>query len=166
MNVAYLCLGGNIEKREKYLKSALQLIETKIGTVIKQSYVYETEAWGTENQSPYLNLCISVNTELSPEKLIQELLNIEKENGRVRDANNQFASRTVDIDILFYNDIVINQADLMIPHPRLHLRKFVLMPLKEICPNYVHPVLKTSIQNLEKLCEDQLKVNLFKEALV
>ena len=162
MNVTYLCLGGNIGDRESAIYQALFEISQRVGEITAQSKVYETEAWGVENQQAYLNQCIEVKTLLSPDELITTLLSIEQYLGRVRSLNGVYEPRTIDIDILFYNHAIIENEQLTIPHPRLQLRKFVLIPLNEICSNYLHPLLNKSIFNLLSQCEDQSEVKLFK----
>lgn len=162
MNVAYLCLGGNIGDRESAIYQALFEISQKVGEITAQSKVYETEAWGVENQQAYLNQCIEVKTLLSADELITTLLSIEQYLGRIRSVNGIYEPRTIDIDILFYNQDIINNEQLTIPHPRLQLRKFVLIPLNEICSTYLHPLLNKTIFNLLSHCEDQSEVKLFK----
>lgn len=162
MNEAYLCLGGNIGDREKALKLALLKITEETGKIESKSAIYETEAWGVENQQSYLNQCIKISTCLNPEQLIKILLSIEKSLGRERKFDHTYEPRTLDIDILFYNDLITEQEHLVIPHPRLQLRKFVLIPLNEIATNYLHPVLNKTIFNMLKECEDTSEVKLFK----
>lgn len=161
MNVTYLCLGGNIGDRETALKLALSKIEEQIGKITSQSSIYETEAWGVENQQAYLNQCIEVKTTLSAPSLIESLLLIEKELGRMRTISDTYEPRTIDIDILFYNHDIINEPKLMVPHPRLHLRKFVLIPLNEIASNYLHPLLNKTIFSLLSECDDSSDVKQF-----
>lgn len=162
MNVAYLCLGGNIGDRESAIYQALFEISQKVGEIKAQSKIYETEAWGVENQQAYLNQCIEVNTYLNADELITTLLSIEQYLGRTRTLNGGYEPRTIDLDVLFFNNEVINSTHLTVPHPRLHLRKFVLIPLNEICPNYLHPILNKTIFNLLSECSDLSEVNLFK----
>ncbi|MDF2447860.1 MAG: folK [Bacteroidota bacterium] len=162
MNIAYLCLGGNIGNREDALKKAIWDISEKAGTIESRSQIYETEAWGIDNQQAYLNQTVKIQTELSPVELIECLLNIEKNLGRQRNFKLQYEARTLDIDILFYNDLILKEEHLIIPHPRMHLRKFVLVPLNEIAPNYLHPELNKSIFNLLKECEDHSEVKPYK----
>jgi deoxyguanosine kinase len=109
-----------------------------------------------------LNQCIKVKTDLKATELIDVLLLIEKELGRERTINQIYEPRTIDIDILFYNNDIINESKLLVPHPRLHLRKFVLIPLEEIASNYLHPLLNKTIFNLLSECEDTSDVKLFK----
>ena len=162
MNVTYLCLGGNMGDRESALNHALLEINKSIGKVTSQSGIYETEAWGVENQQAYLNQCIRIETNLDALSLIESLLNIEKKRGRKRSDLPVYEPRTIDIDILFYNNEIINESTLLVPHPRLHLRKFVLIPLNEIASNYLHPLLNKTIFNLLSECEDTSEVNKIK----
>ncbi len=162
MNSAYLCLGGNIGDREKSLQLALVKINETAGKIIIKSDIYETEAWGVESQQAYLNQCVKIETMLTPENLIATLLNIEKSLGRERSFNHIYESRTLDIDILFYNNLIMAKEHLVIPHPRLQLRKFVLIPLNEIAQDYLHPILNKTIFSLLKECEDTSEVKHFK----
>lgn len=161
MNVAYLCLGGNIGDREKAIELALLKISQQVGEIQSKSEIYETEAWGVTNQQAYLNQCVEVKTNLASINLINTLLFIEKELGRERTLNITYEPRTIDIDILFYNNAIINTDKLIVPHPRLHLRKFVLIPLHEIASNYLHPVLNKTIFNLLSECKDTSEVQQF-----
>lgn len=162
MNVAYLCLGGNIGDREKALDLAILKIKDIIGQITSLSNIYETQAWGVDNQQAYLNQCIMVKTNFNALSLIDKLLLIEKELGRERTINASYEPRTIDIDILFFNQEVINLPQLIIPHPRLHLRDFVLIPLSEIAPNYLHPLLNKTIFSLLTNSMDASDVKLFK----
>jgi 2-amino-4-hydroxy-6-hydroxymethyldihydropteridine diphosphokinase len=162
MNDTYLCLGGNIGDREKAIELALLKISQQVGEISSKSEIYETEAWGVTNQQPYLNQCVKVETKFSALKLIDTLLLIEKELGRERTLNLTYESRTIDIDILFFNKEIIQLPHLIVPHARLHLRKFVLIPLHEIASNYLHPVLNKTIFNLLNECEDSSEVNQLK----
>lgn len=163
MNVAYLCLGGNIGNRESSINEALEQINQTVGEIISFSSIYETEAWGVTNQQAYLNMCICMNTEFHSHELIKTLLHIEKNLGRERNVYHTYEPRTIDIDILFFNNEIIHNNNLTVPHPRLHLRKFVLVPLNEIAPNYLHPVLNKTIFNLLNDCADTSKVKLYKK---
>ena len=165
MNVTYLCLGGNIGDREKALEMALLEISKTIGDITAKSKIYETEAWGVENQQAYLNQCVEVKTPFTSEDLMIELLHIEKELGRERIESETYEPRTIDLDVLFYNKDCINTPLLQIPHPRLHLRKFVLIPLNEIATEFLHPLLNKSTFNLLSECKDNSDVKLFKANL-
>ena len=157
MNVVFLGLGGNIGNRLENLDKIREAIKSQCGEISKNSGIYETDAWGSESSNKYLNQVVRLLTPLSPEKLLEKLLKIEHTLGRVRSAQ-QNSDRTADIDILVYNDAVILGEDIQIPHPRLHLRKFVLTPLCEIAPALIHPVLKKSIAALLDACNDTLQV--------
>lgn len=162
MNVAYLCLGGNIGNRETAINEALLQISQSAGKIISRSGVYETEAWGVTNQQAYLNMCICIQTSFASKELITTLLHIEKELGRERNLYHTYEPRTIDIDILFYNNEIINEENLIVPHPRLHLRKFVLIPLNEIASTHLHPVLNKTIFSLLEECADVSDVKPYK----
>lgn len=160
MNTAYLCLGGNMGDRESLLQHAIALIGEQAGTVSARSGIYETEAWGTTGAA-YLNCCVELQTALSPQDLMQSLLGIELSLGRHRGPE-QYAPRLIDIDILFYNTDTINETHLHIPHPRMQLRRFVLKPLCDIAPGFVHPVLHRTVRQLLQDCEDQSEVHFYR----
>lgn len=157
-HTVFLCLGGNIGDRAYYIQSAIAEIDLEIGEVISQSTMYETEAWGVKNEQNYLNCCIKVNSVLPAIDLLDKVLQIEKKLGRVRKPQFQYGARTIDIDVLFYDKEVIETNKITVPHPRLHLRKFVLIPLNEIARDFIHPVLKEMICNLLIQCNDNLEV--------
>ncbi len=153
-------MGGNIGNRAQYLADAIELAGSRAGLVRACSAIYETEAWGVDEQAAYLNCCVMLDTELGATALMDELLGIERALGRVREGM-QYAARTVDIDLLFFNHEVI-EGLLTVPHPRLHLRRFVLVPLNEIAPAYLHPVLGQSVEQLLAQCSDKNLVTLYK----
>lgn len=155
MNNAYLLTGGNMGNRKKNLARAYALINEYCGTVVKSSSLYETAAWGKEDQPAFLNQALELNTALSPQKLLKELLQIEKEIGRVR--KEKYGPRVIDIDILLFNTEIIDEQGLEIPHPELENRRFALYPLSEIAGKIVHPVLKKNITELLKICPDKLR---------
>ena len=156
MNQTYLLIGGNLGKREENLERAKRSIAGRLGPVLKVSSIYETEAWGMKDQPAFLNQVLFVETELSPVAVLDAILSIEKEMGRTR--MEKFGPRTIDIDILFFNDLVIQESSLTIPHPQLHLRRFTLEPLNEIAPNLKHPVFNKPISELLKESIDPLVV--------
>ncbi len=156
MNTAFLCLGGNLGNREENLKSAINSLGKKVGTITKVSSIYETASWGNTDQPAYLNQVLEINTELSSKELLAVCLEVEKELGRTR--NIKWENRLIDIDILFFNTEIIDLPELKIPHPLLHQRAFVLKPLNEIASEYLHPILKQSVKQLFENCNDQLKV--------
>jgi 2-amino-4-hydroxy-6-hydroxymethyldihydropteridine diphosphokinase len=153
METIFLGLGGNKDDRWLLLEQAKAMVSKNVGTITKESSVYETPPWGFESKDFFLNQVIQVVTPLEPETLIQELQAIESSLGRVRGAQ-QYASRSMDIDLLFYGTRVLQTNNLQVPHPRLHLRNFVLLPLNEIAPDYIHPILKKHIKELLAECID------------
>jgi 2-amino-4-hydroxy-6-hydroxymethyldihydropteridine diphosphokinase len=158
MNNAFLLIGGNIGDRLKSLGLATNALE-KIGKVISESCVYETAAWGVTDQPSFLNKVLHIETELYAIELLKKLLEIEESIGRKRLV--KFGPRKIDIDILFFNDDVVESEQLIIPHPQIQHRKFVLVPMNELQPTLKHPVLKKSINQLMLECPDQLDVKVF-----
>ena len=163
MNIVFLGIGTNSGNREENLKNAVDGIKERIGSVIKSSSVYETEPWGFMTDDQFLNMVVEVETELSPLSLLPEINNTETLLGRIRDKK-QYVSRIIDIDILFYEDLIIDECSLKIPHPLMHKRRFVLVPLCEIAPEMIHPVLKMSCTSLLESCKDESKVKLFRQS--
>jgi len=156
MNSTYLLIGGNLGNRIENLAMARSLIENELGKIIKASSIYETAAWGITEQPDFLNQVLLIKTKFPPEKMMQLILSIENKMGRVRTQKN--ASRIIDIDILFFNDEIISNENLTIPHPEIQNRKFALIPLNEIASDLVHPVFKQSIKNLLSTSKDKLQV--------
>ena len=156
MNSVFLIVGGNLGNRKKNLQTAATLIDEQVGTIIQSSKIYETEPWGLTDQPAFYNQVHLVKSKLDAETIIDTILKIEKKMGRVRTIKN--AARIIDIDILFFNEEIINEPNLVIPHREIPNRRFVLMPLNEIAPLLIHPVLKKNISELLSTCKDQLKV--------
>ena len=152
----YLLLGSNLGNRLEILSSAIQQLEFQVGKIIKTSSVYESEPWGVTDQQRFLNQIIEIETGLSPENLLETCLNIEKDLGRTR--FKKWRERTIDIDILFYNNDIIKTSSLIVPHPQIHNRRFTLVPLCEMDKSKNHPILNKSVEELLKNCEDKLKV--------
>ncbi len=151
MNRVALLIGGNQGNRQALIQQATALIQERIGTVAAASRVYETEPWGEFDapQPNFFNRGLLVETAMTAHEVLHEALAIEAELGRVRKAGSKlYSSRPMDIDLIFYNDEVIESAELTIPHPRMHLRQFVLEPLAEIMPDYRHPVLGLTVKEL------------------
>lgn len=156
MHIAYLLTGGNLGNRHQNLMNAKKRIDTDCGPVLTFSEIYETEAWGLHDQSPFLNQAIAINTTFSPQDLLKKILGIEKRLGRTRDV--KFGPRIIDIDIIFYENLVVEVPGLSIPHPQLQYRRFALECLNDIAADFIHPVLKQPVWQILKKCKDPLKV--------
>ncbi|MCK9204285.1 MAG: 2-amino-4-hydroxy-6-hydroxymethyldihydropteridine diphosphokinase [Bacteroidales bacterium] len=165
MREVFLLLGSNRGNRHELLYKAAAMIAAEAGTVLNLSSIYETEPWGFTDPIPFLNQALEIETELSPEKLLETLLLIEKKLGRIREENPvnfpspaterpAYIGRTIDIDILLYGNKLILSDSLTIPHPRLHERFFALQPLAEIAPDFVHPAIRKDIKTLLKMTID------------
>ena len=152
----FLLLGGNLGDRHLFLDQAIKHIANDIAPVLQASSVYETESWGKTGAPDYLNQVIMLQTNLSAQTILQKILNIENILGRSR--GEKWGSRTIDIDILFYGQAIINEPGLHIPHPELHNRRFTLAPLAEIAPDWTHPVFKKNILQLKNQLKDSLIV--------
>ena len=159
MSIAYLGLGTNLGDRKENLRRAIQAIASKM-YVCKQSSLYETAAWGYTDQPDFLNQVVQVETDLTPLRLLNFLKKTEIELGRI--ANFRYGPRQIDLDILFYDDLVKNTNRLQIPHPRLAERAFVLVPLNEIAPDLIHPVFGKTIAELLAELPDKTGVRLCK----
>ncbi len=162
MHKLFLLLGGNIGDKKQLFMDALQRIQKELGEILKISSIYETEPWGFQSDDLFWNLAIEIETKLEPEKVLDTTQRIEKELGRVRKTN-QYESRPMDIDIMFYDDLILDTEKLVIPHPRITERRFVLEPLAELTPDYIHPVLQLKVEELLKRCEDNLLVKKLKK---
>jgi 2-amino-4-hydroxy-6-hydroxymethyldihydropteridine diphosphokinase len=159
MNLAFLLTGGNLGSRAENLENAKTQVILRTGRLLAASSLYETAAWGKQDQPDYLNQVLLIETALSPTELLEIILTIEKNLGRER--KEKYDARLIDIDILFYNDEQIQLPELVIPHPLLHTRRFVLEPLCEIAPHFIHPVFNTTITELLAACNDPLNVKKF-----
>ena len=145
----YLSLGSNLGDKQANIKKALALISERVGEVLALSGINETSPWGYESQETYLNVVIKVETGLTPEALLEATKDIERLIGRGdKTMNGQYSDRVIDIDILLYDDLILDRPNLTIPHPLMHLRAFVLQPLNEIAPEVVHPLFKKTIANI------------------
>lgn len=156
MQDVYLLLGSNLGDRLGKVEEAAKLIEKFIGQIVLRSGLYETASWGNTDQPDFINQVLQVRTGLAAREVLEKALAIEVQLGRVR--HEKWGSRIIDIDILFYGDSVIEEADLVVPHPHLHERAFVLIPLQEIAPDLLHPVFKKTVSALARNLEDSLLV--------
>lgn len=163
MNKVFLILGGNMGKRDEVMFHAMRKIDRQIGKIVSQSGIYETAAWGYENQNSFYNCVLAIETEKSAREVLEKVLSIENQIGRVR-SEAKWQERLIDIDILFYNNLILDESDLKIPHPLLHKRKFTLLPLQEIVPELSHPILHKTISELLGACEDKLEARKVMEA--
>lgn len=162
MHQVYLSIGGNLGNRKKNMNDAIELINEKIGKVEKCSSWYISEPWGFEHAKYFINAVLLVHTKLNPNSILDKCLNIEKtllRHRRISNSDkNNYEGRTMDIDILFFNDEIINNDKLVIPHPLISQRKFVLLPLVEIAPELLHPILQKNASQLLYECSDNSKV--------
>jgi 2-amino-4-hydroxy-6-hydroxymethyldihydropteridine diphosphokinase len=160
MNV-FLGIGANLGNRAENLKDSVLRIEKYIGPVLGSSSVFETEPWGFETYDQFLNMVVKVETKHSPSMLLGEILKIETLLGRVR-GEELYSSRLIDIDLLLYEDQIINEKNLIVPHPLMHERKFVLVPLCQIAPEMKHPVMKVTFASLLESCNDKSSCKIYK----
>lgn len=156
MNYAFLSLGSNEGDRIQWLKKALDMIVKSCGPFTKLSSVYETAAWGITDQADFLNMVVRIKTVLPPHELLAAILDIETALGRKREV--KWGPRIIDIDILLYNYEIIDTSELTVPHPFIQDRRFILAPLAQIAPTYLHPKLNKTIQQLLADCPDTLEV--------
>lgn len=156
MSTAYLLIGGNLGNRSAYLQEAMHLIQQSCGNIVHSSAIYETAAWGVTSQPSFYNRALALETLLEPAELMQKLLRIEEQMGRKRIL--KMGPRIIDLDILLIDQQIISTGLLTLPHPALPFRRFALLPLCEIAPNLIHPVLQKSIRQLLEECTDELDV--------
>ncbi|HZK94108.1 MAG TPA: 2-amino-4-hydroxy-6-hydroxymethyldihydropteridine diphosphokinase [Prolixibacteraceae bacterium] len=157
MNEVFILLGGNLKDKSKIFEETRKLIGERIGMVTKQSSVYVTEPWGFDSEL-FWNQALIVITTLNPHEILQQSQKIEKMMGRIKKSD-QYEARVMDIDLIFYNDLILNTSNLTLPHPKIGDRKFVLIPLNEIAPKKRHPVTGLRVQEMLWLCSDQLNVD-------
>lgn len=159
MNITYLLLGTNLGDRRNNFLQACVLLEKNAGKISKISSIYETEPWGFSTSQWFYNMVIEFQTEWTPKELLNIILEIEKKMGRERTDKGTYENRIIDIDILLFENQIIHNESLEIPHPRMHLRKFTLLPLVEIAPDIIHPVLKMKMKQLLDDSKDESKVS-------
>ncbi|HEX5172224.1 MAG TPA: 2-amino-4-hydroxy-6-hydroxymethyldihydropteridine diphosphokinase [Cyclobacteriaceae bacterium] len=156
LNDAFLLLGSNLGDVRQNMIDAQKKITESIGPIVTKSSIYKTAPWGITNQPEFLNQVVLVNTSLDPTALLSKAMSIEHEMGRLR--KEKWQARIIDLDILFYNDEIINEKNLTIPHPGIPVRRFTLKPLVEIAPDYIHPVYLRKLSDLLNECDDQSPV--------
>lgn len=161
MNNVYVQLGGNLGNRKGFLDKACELISEHIGTVVKKSMIYESTPWGVDNQGYFLNQVLLIKTRFNPFELLEKILEIEKIMGRIR--LEKWGERIIDIDVLFYDGIILETETLCIPHSHISKRRFVLKPMNDIASEYLHPKLNQTIAELLEKCLDDEKVELYEE---
>jgi len=154
VRTTYISIGSNLGNKLSNLQNTVDMIGNSIGSIAKISSIYKTKSWGFESDDFY-NICIELSTNLNPENLISSLLKIEQKLGRTRTKQKGYSSRIIDIDILLFDDEIIFSPDLIVPHPRMLARKFVLVPLSEIASNFKHPIEKTTILICLQNCDDK-----------
>jgi len=153
MSKVYFSIGSNKGNRSRLINEAIDKIDIIIGKVLQKSSIYETKSWGF-NSNNFYNICILLESTLTPELILNKILTIEKDMGRLK-TTDQYSDRCIDIDILFFDNRIVNSKSLEIPHPRIQLRKFVLTPMLELTPDLFHPILNKSIRQLELECVDK-----------
>jgi len=153
VKTAFLGIGTNLGNRRENLMAAIKSVMEVTGNAVTVSSVYETEPWGFSSATSFLNMVAGIETSLNPGELLSAILEIEISMGRIR-SNKQYSSRIIDIDILLFGNMIIDENNLQIPHSHLHERRFVLVPLCEIAPGFIHPVLNKTISSLLESCTD------------
>ncbi len=156
-NTLYLSLGSNIEPKKEHLATAIECLKNELGSIIDISSFYETPAWGFDSDS-FINLCLSITTFKDTKQSLSITQHIEKTIGRMPKKGNAYEARKIDIDIIYSSEGIFRYPELNVPHPLLHQRNFVLVPLTEIAPDYIHPLLHKSNLELLEACEDEGRI--------
>ena len=159
MYKVYLLIGGNLGNRVENLKTAVNLLQIQAGNIMERSAIFETAAWGITDQASFLNQALLLETTYHPGHLLEIILKVETKMGRIRGEKN--GPRVIDIDILFFDDLIISEPELTIPHPLIQYRRFALAPMKDLEPLLRHPVLMKTISELFDECPDTLEVHVY-----
>lgn len=162
MKLAGIGLGSNIEPRKESLEKSILWLESLVGRIIRKSKVYQSEPWGVLDQSHFLNQVVVLETDQNPIEILQYLKKIEALMGR--EEGERWGPRKIDLDLLFLERDIFHSSELLLPHPRLHERNFVLLPLQEVFPEWIHPTYQMTAPELLKLCRDEGIVTLYREA--
>ena len=159
----FILLGSNLGDRQLLVNQACEMMEERCGRIVSKSRLYESEPWGFKSEHWFLNQVVVLDTEMSPDDLMDALLAIEKELGRDRTTPHEgYVSRPMDLDILYWGkDLIVEKQHVIVPHPRLHKRRFTLLPLCDVAPDYVHPILKKTNRQLLDECQDTGVVKTF-----
>ena len=159
----FILLGSNLGDRQLLVSQACSMMEERCGRIVSKSRLYESEPWGFKSEHWFLNQVVVLDTEMSPDDLMDALLAIEKELGRDRTTPHEgYVSRPMDLDILYWGeDLIVEKQHVIVPHPRLHKRRFTLLPLCDVAPDYVHPILKKTNRQLLDECQDEGIVKTF-----
>lgn len=160
INSVWLLLGGNIGNVARAFESACVYMQAEIGLVLRKSHLYESEPWGFEHENNFINQVVELHTSLAAQEVMRACLHIESLLGRVRTKVEGYESRVIDIDVLYYNSDSIESDIITVPHILLHKRRFALLPLCELIPNYIHPVLHKSNTQLLQSCDDKSVVTI------
>jgi 2-amino-4-hydroxy-6-hydroxymethyldihydropteridine diphosphokinase len=155
---AVFSLGSNIGDKQEYINQAISSVDKIIGQIIARSSFYVSQPWGYQEQDDFINAAIIIETELSIPQIKESIKAIEESMDRPK-VRKKWSSRTLDLDLIFYGMEIYNTQDFQVPHRFMHLRNFVLLPLNEICPEYIHPVFQKSVQTLLKNCPDESMVS-------
>lgn len=163
MSIVYLLSGSNLGKRQQNLSRAVHALHGLVGEVKQVSGIYESPSWGFDHPNDFLNQAIALRTQLTPHQLLDQILHLESKMGRIR-KHNGYEARIIDIDILLFEELILHDDQLIIPHPRLEERRFALKPLAEIASTILHPQRRISIQELLEICPDKSQIQLFAKA--
>lgn len=158
MSSVFFSIGTNLGDRASNLQNAIAFLDNNIGEVVAKSEVYESEPWGYSDDLQYYNMMVEVKTDFNPEITLEKCLAYESEQGRERSDDGKYISRVVDIDIVLWGNLQMRTDRLQIPHPRAHLRNFVMVPFAEIAPNVEHPTFGSTIEDLQVQCIDKCRV--------